>query len=310
MLPPIDVLVALGAKDTSLIAQGEYWRIVTPMFMHIGIVHFLFNNFGIYIIAPYVEMVFGKWLFLIIYIGSGILGNLFSSVFSLNVSAGASGALFGLMGVGFALEYLANKRLKAFAIGARSRAFAFLLLLNLTIGLVLPSIDLAAHLGGLLFGLLASLAILSLRANNLIHYSRRRGQALIAGLAVLLFVSTYLAVSRDYVYQRFVHAGDDIVARYVHQTQHCREPLVVQCQHAYHYYSDAIALHPTPMLYFKRGRLLVWAEQLTEALDDLRLAATDREARRHLRDFLYTHRRAGHEEQADFLEKKLYDIAI
>lgn len=293
MMPSVEVLVELGAKDTALIANGEYWRIITPVFMHIGIVHFLFNNFGLYIIAPYIEMVFGRWFFLLIYLGSGVLGNLFSAVFTLNVSAGASGALFGLMGAGFCLEYLANRRLKAFAAGARSRAFAFLLLINLTLGLVLPSIDIAAHLGGLVFGLLASLAILSLRANNLMPTSRQRGGAIIAALLLALFVGVYLATSREYTYQRLVHAGDRGLP-----------------SHAYQHYSDALVLQPSPLLYFKRGRLLVLAGQLTEAVEDLRIAARDSEVRQQLRDFLHAYRRSGREYEADFLEKKLYDVSI
>mgnify|MGYP000989394012 FL=1 len=93
-----NVLVFLGAKVNSLIAQGEYYRLVTCMFLHGGIVHLGFNMYALYSIGPLVENVFGRKKFILIYFISGILSSLMSYTFSSGISIGASGAIFGLLG--------------------------------------------------------------------------------------------------------------------------------------------------------------------------------------------------------------------
>lgn len=91
-------LVQFGAKYNPLIRAGQYWRLITPMFIHIGFTHILMNGITLYFIGQYVEELFGHWRFAIIFFVSGILGNLGSFAFTAGLSAGASTAIFGLFG--------------------------------------------------------------------------------------------------------------------------------------------------------------------------------------------------------------------
>jgi rhomboid protease GluP len=148
----IQVLVSMGAKVTPLIAAGEYWRLFTCMFLHIGLVHLLFNGYALLAIGTEVERLFGPGRFLIIYLLSGLLGSLASYAFSVNLAAGASGAIFGLVGALAAFFILHRERLGTWG-RMRLVNTAFLIAINLFLGLTQPGIDNLAHIGGLLGGL-------------------------------------------------------------------------------------------------------------------------------------------------------------
>ena len=94
----IEVLIDLGAKVNLLIYQGQTWRLFTAMFLHIGVLHLLFNLYALYALGPMVEGYFGHWRFLAIYLLGGLFGSLASYAFSPAISAGASGAIFALAG--------------------------------------------------------------------------------------------------------------------------------------------------------------------------------------------------------------------
>ena len=94
----VATLVNFGALHKILVLNGEPYRLITCMFLHIGIVHLLFNMYVLYVIGPQIESFYGKIKYLIIYLVSGIIGGLFSCLLSNGVSAGASGAIFGLLG--------------------------------------------------------------------------------------------------------------------------------------------------------------------------------------------------------------------
>ena len=90
----IQVLVDLGAKVNEYIAlEGEWWRLFTAMFLHIGVMHLLFNLYALYAIGSLVEAYYGHLRFTIIYIGGGLCGSLASYRFSDAISAGASGGV-------------------------------------------------------------------------------------------------------------------------------------------------------------------------------------------------------------------------
>lgn len=140
----------LGAKWTPYIVyRQEYWRLVMPILLHGGLMHFGFNTFVLWQIGPQVEELFGSQRFLFIYLVTGIAGFIVSAWWSpYSPSVGASGSLFGLIGLliayisqnqGFAQEYRASL----------IRWAVFMLIL----GLIMPGIDNAAHLGGLVCGL-------------------------------------------------------------------------------------------------------------------------------------------------------------
>jgi len=153
-----DVLIKLGAKSSPLIASGEFWRLFTAMFLHIGWMHLLFNAWALVAIGTDLERIMGWARFLAIYLLSGLFGGLASYAFSPHVSAGASGAIFGVIGALGAFFALYRERLGHWG-RARLGNILFLIAINLFWGFSNPQIDNYAHLGGLLSGAVLGLAL-------------------------------------------------------------------------------------------------------------------------------------------------------
>jgi rhomboid protease GluP len=145
-------LIKFGAKFNPLILEGEWWRFFTPMFLHIGFLHLLMNSMALYYLGPLVERIYGNVRFLFLYLFAGFAGVVASFLFSANLSAGASGAIFGCFG---ALLYFGVAFPRLFI---RSLGFniLFVLALNLVFGFTVPGIDNAGHIGGLLGGFAAA----------------------------------------------------------------------------------------------------------------------------------------------------------
>ncbi|MGD2058083.1 MAG: rhomboid family intramembrane serine protease, partial [Anaerolineales bacterium] len=152
----VDWLLQLGMKSGEEIANGQYWRFVTPIFLHIGILHLFVNMYSLYAIGPAVERFFGTARFLAQYLLSGFAGVIFSLAFSPYPSAGASGAIFGLLGSLGAFLYAHRELFGQFG-RFQLRQIAIVALLNLGLGLM-PGIDNWGHLGGLLAGVLLTLS--------------------------------------------------------------------------------------------------------------------------------------------------------
>jgi rhomboid protease GluP len=146
-----EVLIRLGAKVTPLIAAGEYWRLFTSMFLHIGLMHLAFNGYALFVLGTELERLYGSGRFLAIYLLSGLFGSLFSYTFSESLSAGASGAVFGLVGALAAFFTLQRKLLGDYG-RKRLINIGIIVALNLFWGLSQPGIDNWAHMGGLISG--------------------------------------------------------------------------------------------------------------------------------------------------------------
>ena len=149
------LLSVFGSKINSNIINGEYWRFITPIFLHANLVHLLINCYSLYVVGVTVEKIFGHARFLVIYLFAGLLGNLFSFMFSINPAVGASGAIFGLMG---ALLYFGLERPALFKAYFGYSVVATIVI-NLFYGFSNSGIDNYAHMGGLLGGFLASGAL-------------------------------------------------------------------------------------------------------------------------------------------------------
>ncbi|MGB2896079.1 MAG: rhomboid family intramembrane serine protease [Anaerolineales bacterium] len=147
----IDWLLELGAKSRPEILAGEIWRFVTPVFLHLSIPHVFINMYSLYAIGPAVERFFGTARFVAVYLLCGIAGVVLSLAFSPYRSAGASGAIFGLLGSLGAFLYLHRDLFGRFG-RQQLRQIVFVALLNLGFGLVVDGIDNWGHLGGLLAG--------------------------------------------------------------------------------------------------------------------------------------------------------------
>ena len=145
-----NILIEFGAKDNALIAAGQIWRLFTPMFLHIGFQHIVLNMVTLYFLGMQIEYLFGPWRFLVIYLASGICGNIASFAFTPAISAGASTALFGLFGAYLMLgeSFRDDPYIRTIA-----KQFLVLVVLNLLSDLT-GSIDLWGHLGGLIGGFL------------------------------------------------------------------------------------------------------------------------------------------------------------
>ena len=149
-------LLIFGANVDTLTKNGDYYRLFTSMFLHIGILHLLCNMYSLYIIGKEVENVFGKVKYLIIYLLSGIAGSILSLAFNHNtICAGASGAIFGLLGALLYFGYYYRTYLGA----TLTRSIIPVIVLNLIIGVTSSGIDNAAHIGGLVGGILIAMAV-------------------------------------------------------------------------------------------------------------------------------------------------------
>ena len=141
-----------GVLYGPLVADGEWWRLFTPMFLHYGPLHLGLNMLALWWFGSAVEHVLGRGRYLLLYLVSGVAGSagaLIASPDSLTV--GASGAIFGILGAAFVLE-----RQRTYVLGGGA---GMLIVLNLVFSLAVPGISIGGHLGGLAGGALGTLAL-------------------------------------------------------------------------------------------------------------------------------------------------------
>ncbi|MFD1317892.1 rhomboid family intramembrane serine protease [Loigolactobacillus zhaoyuanensis] len=179
-----NVLIFFGAKVNVLIQQGEWWRLLTPVFLHSGLMHIAVNSVTLYFIGMQIESLFGHWRFTLIYLLSGITGNIASFVFNPGISVGASTALFGLFGAFFMLMEAFRQNS---GIRAMGQQFGLFILLNLAFDLFNPGIDLAGHIGGLLGGFLVA-NIVGVPYQRSVSTVRRIGALVVLALASGIFL--------------------------------------------------------------------------------------------------------------------------
>ncbi len=147
------VLLRFGAASGPLLMKGEWWRLFGATFLHIGILHIILNMYALLIIGSNMERFYGNMRFLALYAVSGLGGSLASDLLSGKVSAGASGAIFGLFGATVYLGYFYSGSLPASIRVAMKRSIPTILY-NLIYGFSRTGIDNYAHIGGFLSGLL------------------------------------------------------------------------------------------------------------------------------------------------------------
>ena len=151
-----DSILPMFAVNRELIVNfGQYYRLITGMFLHGSILHLLFNMYALYIIGMQLESFLGKAKYLIVYLLSGIGASMLSIFFSNSFSVGASGAIFGLMG---ALLYF-GYHYRVYLDSVVKSQIIPLIVLNLILGFTLSGIDNWAHIGGLVSGILATMAV-------------------------------------------------------------------------------------------------------------------------------------------------------
>ena len=149
----IENLIRFGANSKILVAEGEWWRLFTASFIHIGFFHILFNMYFFYSLGPVFERLFGSMNFLIIYLIAGIFGNLLSFAFGspYTVSAGASTSLYGMLGltIGLMATYRDDEIIRSFG-----SSFISVVVINVIYSLLAPGVGIYGHLGGFVAGFL------------------------------------------------------------------------------------------------------------------------------------------------------------
>ena len=173
-------LLERGAMVPFLVARGEWWRLITAMFLHVGVLHLALNSFGLYIFGNLVEQTLGTARMVTLYLVTGFCASAASFAFGPPgvAAVGASGAVFGMLGVWLAY----NLRRRSLSMARANVQGALLLIgINLVFGLSVPGIDNIAHVGGLVAGVAAGLGIEG--------FGDRRTRALSAAVSVAALVA-------------------------------------------------------------------------------------------------------------------------
>ncbi|WBX80666.1 rhomboid family intramembrane serine protease [Virgibacillus salarius] len=154
-LPFGDTLYQFGAGSNYYIHQGEYWRLITPIFLHVNLTHALFNSFSLVLFGPALEQMLGRTKFIIAYLAAGFIGNLGTYLFgSLDFSfvhVGASGAIFGLFGI-----YIFMVTFRKHLIDQTSSQ---IILTIVIVGLIMTFIRQNINIYGHIFGFIGGFAI-------------------------------------------------------------------------------------------------------------------------------------------------------
>ena len=163
---PLDIYRWGGDYAPATLGAHQYWRLFTSIFLHFGIIHIGLNMYVLFQIGPFIETVFGRARYLLIYLVAGLAGSVVSVfVHPHAVGAGASGAIFGLYGAVFGFLLIKRRVLAPEAVKSIGKSAGIFVLYNVVYGTISGTTDLSAHLGGLVAGFLIGLAL---------DYSRRQ----------------------------------------------------------------------------------------------------------------------------------------
>jgi rhomboid protease GluP len=292
-MPSTEAIILFGAKEPTLIVKGEWWRLITSMFVHIGIIHFAFNTYALKVIGPQVEQVLGGKLFLFVYLITGFVGSLCSSVFNVNISAGASGAIMGLLGTGLFIELHIRKQIHQ-STGLKPRAGAYMTnaVGILIMGLIIPNIDNAAHLGGLISGHLMAQIIFRLKPNRFMLVDRLAAYKRAWIGAAITICLAVLSVSEGFATKRFLWLAES-----------SEKP-----SEKYFYLSRAIALQSESLeLRILRVRICLDHEFYNDAIADVNELIRSSGGRQKLLDLQVMYENQGQQPKADFIKQSMPD---
>lgn len=246
-----DTLLQYGAKyNPGMIEDNQWWRIVSSMFIHIGFIHLFMNLIAVYYLGILVEKMYGRWRFLVIYLLAGIGGGLASFAFSVHISAGASGAIFGLFGALLFFGFI-YKKIFFQTLGWN---IIFILVFNIILGLVIEQIDMAAHLGGLIAGFVASAIIFLPKMKKIIIQLI----AVVTYIVGLLFLS-YFGIQNNLNNQQYhLLMMEELIS------QEEYEKVVKIAENALEAEGDLDAI-----IYFQRSYALIELNDINKAIVDL-----------------------------------------
>jgi membrane associated rhomboid family serine protease/Tfp pilus assembly protein PilF len=202
-------LVRWGANFGPLTLSGQYWRLLTCVFIHGGLLHIAFNMWCLWDLGALAESLYGHWTFAVVYLLAGVGGSLGSVIWNPNVlSVGASGAIFGIAGAVIASFYLGEFSLPRAAVAGTLRSVVVFVGYNLFFGAVIARVDNAAHIGGLVTGLLLG-ALIAKAAPDRDNPGQR---VAVIALALLLIGGGAAWWLRSHDYMRHMQRGAGFLA--------------------------------------------------------------------------------------------------
>ena len=193
----IAVVLAFGANYGPLVKDGDLWRLVTSVFLHGGILHLLLNGYALYFLGRNLEAFYGPWALFVFFLGSGVAGALASAFFSSNISVGASGGIFGLLGASLVFAFKHRGILPRRVTTVMGTALIPWVVLNLISGYFVPVVDMNAHWGGLVAGALLAFFIQPVTLMEARGLSRHQAPPLLASLCLSLFIVSFAAAGRN-----------------------------------------------------------------------------------------------------------------
>jgi len=196
--PAADSLLRWGADYGPLTTHGQWWRMFTSTFVHIGILHIAMNMYILFISGPFVEKLFGNLGFAVLYLLAGLGGSLTSLAWHpMLVSAGASGAIFGVYGGLLAYLLMQRNSIAAGRAGPILKNALVFIAFNLVYGASKSNVDMGAHLGGIATGFVVGCVLAQPITAGVASRLARAGLVLAGGLALVAFATTRLPVYDD-----------------------------------------------------------------------------------------------------------------
>lgn len=201
-----DVLLNMGASWREGLWEGEWLRLIAPIFLHGGLAHIFFNSLTLYYVGPNAERLFGSANFGTVYLLSGVAGFCFSQMFGGGLSVGASCSLFGIMGAALVVRILDCPVPKYAWRNPQVRSLFYFLVFFLAIGFagLMGNVDNWGHLGGLLVGALVG--------GWFDLWRRRRHISYASGIAVLLLCAALVCAARWSFYSPYYHLHQAVIA--------------------------------------------------------------------------------------------------
>jgi membrane associated rhomboid family serine protease len=192
---PVRELVVWGANVGALTFSGEWWRLLTNVFVHGGLLHIAFNMWCLWNLGQLCESLYGRWTYAVIYLICGLGASLASAAWHpYTPSVGASGAIFGLAGALIAAFKLGEFSVPRSALSGTLRSLGAFVIYNLIFGFALPGIDNTAHIGGLITGLIVGALIAFMAPQQ--EQASRRAAIFLAVILALAGIAT--AVTHHY----------------------------------------------------------------------------------------------------------------
>lgn len=263
--PTAAELLAAGGDFGPSVAAGEWWRPFTSLFLHAGLIHIAFNLWAFWNIGKYCERIFGNLPFLALYLFSGFGGALASlAIHPLTVCIGASGAIFGVYGAMLAFVMHPENRAifpRSFLVQQRNSLLGFVAY-NVVFGLSIPNIDMSAHGGGLVTGMLAGVVL----GRDLAHPKARVGRRILGAAAMVVL----LGLAAVGVHKRLGAVPGiraDRLARAAYG-----DLMAGKIPEAIDLYSQALALEKDAGWHQNRGVAYLYSRDLDRALADFRAA--------------------------------------